>query len=44
MKHMYTLCGQCAEILNVTVHGFNLYLFRKTLKSVYFIHNIVILL
>jgi len=44
MKHMNTLCRQCTEFLNVTVQGFNLYVFRKTLKSVYFIHNIVILL
>ena len=44
MKHMNTLCGQCAECLNVTAHGLNLYFLIKTLKSVYFILNIVILL
>ena len=44
MQHMNMLCGQRTEFLNVTVKCFNLYLFRKTLKSVYFIHIIVILL
>lgn len=44
MQHMNTLCGQYTEFLNVAVHGFNLYLLRKTLKSVYLILSIVILL
>jgi len=44
MKYINTLCGQCTEFLNVTLQGFNLYLFRKILKSVYFILSIVTVL